>query len=309
VVRRIGYGLFYLFYKLLIFVGSLTLKALTSLADMLVMLHVTNDFTFHVNGSLIDGLSCSSLSVYLFRYNPSSVLSYFINAGYKVHFGFSSNPIILLLGLHSLLQGSSTLTSHSIQISGMNSRQVHTLFKVTVFFTSKVSFVFFPTIGLTALSVGCRCCPAVEGATLGYNIQYICIIHRDPLSLYVVVSSNHCQKYEHIGMWSLSSITEHLSFGFTRVLLCTKGEDLIQKLPLKFLGSKSKHSLLVEEFVMLENVYGIPFSLHVLCFYIPSVFCNVFSRSNAGGSPYKTKPGQFYNFCSIAHFNRVVLTA
>lgn len=217
---------------------------------MLVMLHETNDFTFHVNGSLIDGLSCSSSSVYLFRYNPSSVLSYFINAGYKLHFGFSSNPIILPLGLHSLLQGSSTMTSHSIQISGMNSRQVHTLFKVTecslvarwVLFLSNDRFD-------STICCTCRCCPAVEGATLGYNIQYICIIPRDPLSLYVLVSSNHCQKYVHIGMWSLSSITEHLSFGFYnhRVLLCTKGEDLIQKLPLKFLGSKSKQSLLVEK--------------------------------------------------------------
>jgi hypothetical protein len=62
------------------------------------------------------------------------------------------------------------------------------------------------------------------------------------------VSSNHCQKYVHIGMWSLHQLLNifHLVFT-TRVLLCTKGEDLIQKLPLKFLGSKSKQSLLVEK--------------------------------------------------------------
>lgn len=110
------------------------------------MLCETNDFT-----SLIDGLSFSSLSVYSFKYNPS-VLSHFINAGYKVHFGFSSNLIILLLELHSLLRSSSTMTSRPIQISGMNSRQVHTLFKVNEcsLVASKVSIVFYPTMGLTA---------------------------------------------------------------------------------------------------------------------------------------------------------------
>lgn len=184
---------------------------------------------------LIDGLSCSSFSVYLFRYNPSIVLSYFIIAGYEVHFGFSSSPIILLLELHSLLQSSSTMTSHSIQISGMNSRQVHILFKVT-----ECSLVarwvllsndrFDSTICCT-----CRCCPAVEGATLGYNIQCIYIILRDPLGLYAVVSSDHCQKYVHISMWSLSSITEHLSCRFLQPqCYVQKGKMLFKSCPFSF---------------------------------------------------------------------------
>jgi hypothetical protein len=86
------------------------------------------EITFFLANS---SLSCPALVEFFWSIIQVFVLNYFINAGYKVRYGFNSNLIILLLELHSLLQSSSVVTLRSIQSSGMSSWQLHTLFKVT----------------------------------------------------------------------------------------------------------------------------------------------------------------------------------
>lgn len=133
--------------------------------------HVMKDITFfHANSSLINGLSSSCWVSIYYKYPPSIVFIYFINAGYKAHYGFSSNLIISLLELHSLLQSSFAMTLRSIQISGMSSRQLHILLKVTQCSLVSTWILLSYNRSDNTICCTCRCCPTIEGATLGYDI-------------------------------------------------------------------------------------------------------------------------------------------